>query len=80
MSLKLLCFGETGFLTHVVSKLRTEQKQESDEEVIVDNLEIRGKNFITFSILNPDLISSQATGTGALLFFLDASQPLYQQK
>ena len=80
MSLKLLCFGESGFLSHVVSKLRSDQKPQTDEEVIVDNLEVRGKNFITFSILNPDLIGSQATGTGALLFFLDASQPLYQQR
>ena len=80
MSLKLLCFGEPKFLTQVISKLRSEQKPETDEEVFVDNLDIRGKNFITFSVLNPDLIGSQATGTGGLLFFLDAGEPLYQQR
>ena len=80
MSLKLLCFGENNFLAKVIATLRSQEKPASDEEVVVDNLEVRGKPFLTFSVFNTDLIGSQATGTGALLFFLDPSQPIYQQK
>ncbi len=47
---------------------------------MVDNIEIKGKQFLIFSITNAELIGSQATGTSGLLYFLDASLPLYEQK
>jgi hypothetical protein len=46
----------------------------------VDNIDVNGKSFLIFSISNPELIGSQATGTSGLLYFLDTSVPIYEQK
>lgn len=35
----------------------------SEEEIIVDTFDISGKTFLTFSILNNELIASQSAGT-----------------
>lgn len=80
MSLKVLCFGENELLKRVVGKLRTDARDNVDEEIVVDNIEVKGKPFLAFSITNPELIGSQATGTAGLMYFLDPALPLYEQK
>lgn len=77
MSLKVLCFGDHIFLKRVIGKVRAESRENADEEIVVDNLDIRGRPFLTFSISNPELIGTQATGTSGLLYFLDPGVPLY---
>jgi hypothetical protein len=47
---------------------------------VVDNLELKGKSFLIFSITNPELIASQVTGTSGLLYFIDSVLPMYEQK
>lgn len=80
MSLKVLCFGENQLLKRVIAKLRTDTRDNVDDEIVVDNIEIKGKPFLAFSITNPELIGSQATATSGLLYFLDPAHPLYEQK
>lgn len=80
MSLKVLCFGENQFLKRVIGKLKNQHRESNEDEIIVDNIDIKGKPFLTFSISNPELIGSQATGTSGLIYFLDPSIPLYEQK
>lgn len=80
MSLKLLCFGQENLLKKVIGKLRGAERTNSEDEIVVDNITLNGKQFLIFSITNNELISSQATGTSGLLYFLDPGIPLYEQK
>ena len=81
MSLKVLCFGDNQFASKVITTLRTEQREiDSDEEIVVDNVEVSGRQFLIFCIKNHELISSQATGTTAILYFLDVNLPIFEQK
>jgi len=41
---------------------------------------INDKNFILFVINDRSLISEQSVGTNSLIFFIDHSKPLYEEK
>lgn len=81
MSLKVLCFGDNDLAEQVVSRLRAgEREVDPEEQIVVDNVDVNGKNFLTFCIKNSELITSQATGTTAILYFLDVNTPIFEQK
>ena len=64
MSLKLLCFGEQRFLCRVVGKLRVEDKDVTDEEIIVErnNRAKAEKNRTTLSRELEDQLISGGVG------------------
>ena len=70
MALKILCFGEKDFLSSTIAAIRPEPRTITDEEILVDSIEVNSKSFLVFSIKNSELISSQSTGTDGNFFLI----------
>ena len=66
--------------TNKISVGDQQEDYDDQDKVKVETYRIHDREFLTFSIFDKGLITSQVTGSNALIFFLDADTPLYDEK
>lgn len=75
MAVKVLVFGDNANSIKLLSLLKGDRPA-TDEDIQVDNVKVQGKSFLIFTIKEMTLVSSQAAGVGALIYFIGEG-PIY---
>jgi|JI6StandDraft_1071083.scaffolds.fasta_scaffold14621_5 hypothetical protein len=78
MPVKVLSFGSNVNILRLQTFLKGDQPP-TEDDIQVDNVKVQGRPFLLFTIKELTLVSSQAAGVGAMIYFL-GDEPIHEAR